>query len=311
MLVSEFNYVLPPQRIAHEPLTEREGSRMLRLLRSGGGYQDRSFRDFPELLRAGDLVVFNDTAVIPARLYGRRSGAKAETLSPRNPAARRFLEGQVEVLLTRQVSEEPNEWECLVHPGKKIGVGERLFLGASDQLVAEVLSRSGFGERLVRFEPVPDFFTLLEQLGHIPLPPYIRREDHGLDRERYQTVYARERGSVAAPTAGLHFTAGILNRLKERGIETAEVTLHVGLGTFQPLRGERVEGHRLHRESYNIPALTAAKVNRALDESRRVVAVGTTTVRTLEQTARASGRIVAGQGDADLFIYPGFHFRVT
>ena len=233
--------------------------------------------------------------------------------------------GRVEVLLTRQVLREPNEWECLVRPGKKIGVGERLVFGERGELEAEVISRGEFGERRIRFvageeQPaqegaaLPDspfdsaqgrlgrlslhkpdppaadrFFSLVEKIGHVPLPPYIAREDAAGDRERYQTVYARERGSVAAPTAGLHFTDEILGRMREREIETAEVTLHVGLGTFQPVRVEKVEEHRLHSEEYSISEEAAEKINRARSEGRRIVAVGTTTVRTLEYAAERPG----------------------
>jgi len=311
VLVSEFDYRLPEELIAQEPLAHREASRMLRLDRHSGEVQDLCFRDFPELLRPGDLVVFNNTRVFPARLYGRRSGSKSQPLSVRNRASRGFLQGQIEVLLTRQVSQEPNEWGCLVRPGRKIGVGERLFFGEQQELVAEVVHRGAFGERRIRFEPRTNFFELIEKIGHVPLPPYIAHEDHPIDRDRYQTVYARERGSVAAPTAGLHFTPEILSRLKGRGIETAEITLHVGLGTFQPVRVEKVEEHKLHSERYIIPADAAEKTKRAMDEGRRVVAVGTTTVRTLEFAARNSGRLEAAAGEADLFIYPGFNFRVV
>jgi len=250
--------------------------------------------------------------------------------------------GRVEVLLTRQVSSEPNEWECLVRPGKKIGVGELLFFGEQDELQAEVIGRGEFGERRVRFAPAlpgfarPDspfdfaqgklgglsphecvdddffFFACLEKIGHVPLPPYIGRGDTAGDRERYQTVYARERGSVAAPTAGLHFTPEILERMRERGIETCEVTLHVGLGTFQPVRVERVEEHRLHSEAYSISSEAAEKMNRARKEGRRVVAVGTTTVRTLEYAAQqGAGEMRAGAGEANVFIYPGYKFQVV
>ena len=289
---------------------------MLHLDRATGSVRDLLFRDFPDLLRPDDLVVFNNTRVFPARLYGRRSGAKAQPVSPHNPAARRFLAGRVEVLLTRQLSQEPNEWECLVRPGRKIGVGEKLFFGDHTELQAEVVARGSFGERRIRFSPVTDFFASIEQLGHVPLPPYIARTDRPGDRERYQTIYARERGSVAAPTAGLHFTPEVLARIRERGIETAEVTLHVGLGTFQPVRVERVEEHKLHRESYHISVEAAASINRALDRGRRVVAVGTTTVRTLEHAASQGGqvqasRLQAGSGEADIFIYPGYEFRVV
>jgi S-adenosylmethionine:tRNA ribosyltransferase-isomerase len=310
VLVSEFDYHLPEELIAQEPLADRAASRMLRLTRGAGKVEDRCFRDFPELLREGDLVVFNNTKVFPARLYGQRSGVRAQPVSAQNPASRDFLKGQVEVLLTKQLSEAPNEWECLVRPGRKIGLGEKLFFG-NEELRAEVVKHGTFGERQVRFDPVPDFFERVERLGHVPLPPYIAREDRGGDRERYQTVYARERGSVAAPTAGLHFTPEILGRLAERGIETAEVTLHVGLGTFQPVRVAKVEEHKLHRERYSISDSAAKSINSAIESGRRVVAVGTTTVRTLEYAARETGRVQPGSGEADLFIYPGFEFRVV
>jgi S-adenosylmethionine:tRNA ribosyltransferase-isomerase len=311
VLVSEFDYYLPDELIAQEPLVDRAAARMLRMDRNSGEIRDAGFQDFPGLLRPGDLVVFNNTRVFPARLYGRRNGTKAQTLSPGNPASRDFLQGRVEVLLTKQISQQPNEWECLVRPGRKIGVGERIFFGEPEELVAEVVGRGEFGERRIRFAPVADFFELIDKLGHVPLPPYISREDRGTDRDRYQTVYARERGSVAAPTAGLHFTSEILEQIKRRGVETAEITLHVGLGTFQPVRTEKVEEHKLHAESYTISAESAEKINQALDESRRVIAVGTTTVRTLEFAAKDDGRVQAGAGEANLFIYPGFNFRVV
>ena len=312
VLVSDFDYHLPAELIAQEPLPDRAASRLLHLRRTGG-WSDLNFRDFPDLLRADDLLVLNNTRVFPARLYGHRSGTRSQPISPQNPAAREFLQGRVEVLLTRQLSAEPNVWECLVHPGRKIGVGERLWFGERRQLQAEVIARGSFGERTIRFEPAVDFFGELERLGHVPLPPYIDRPDQTADRERYQTVYARERGSVAAPTAGLHFTPEIFERLRKRGIETVEITLHVGLGTFQPVRAEVVEEHKLHREWYSIPPPAAERINAALEAGRRVVAVGTTTVRTLEYAARLAGgrRVVAGTGEADLFIYPGYQFRVV
>jgi len=301
VLVSDFNYELPPELIAQEPLADRAGSRLLHLDRRTGRWQDRHFPDFVDLLRPDDLLVFNDSRVFPARLYGRRAG----------------LTTQVEVLLTRQISEAPkksesNEWECLVRPGRKIGVGDVLHFGENDELQAEVVARGECGERRLRFRAVDDFFGALEKLGHVPLPPYISREDSAWDRERYQTVYARDRGSIAAPTAGLHFTPEILARIKQRGIQTAEITLHVGLGTFQPIRVEQVEQHQLHSERYSISAETAAKINDAIENSRRLIAVGTTTVRTLEFAAQqGNGRVAAGSGDANLFIYPGFQFRVV
>jgi S-adenosylmethionine:tRNA ribosyltransferase-isomerase len=348
VLVSDFHYELPEELIAQEPLSDRAGSRLLHV-QSGGELHDRQFREFPELLRAGDLVAFNNTRVFPARLYGRRQHSPQSP--PTHPGS--TLPGRIEVLLTRQVLREPNEWECLVRPGRKIGVGERLVFGERDELQAEVIARGEFGERRIRFatgavvaptqegfalpdspfgsaqgrrgrpsphKPAPpaaeDFFEILEKIGHVPLPPYIGRDDSSGDRERYQTVYARERGSVAAPTAGLHFTAEILGRMWERGIESCEVTLHVGLGTFQPVRAERVEDVRLHSESYAISEGAAEKINRARSEGRRIVAVGTTTVRTLEYAAKqaaqlGAGEIRAGAGEANLFIYPGSKFRVV
>jgi S-adenosylmethionine:tRNA ribosyltransferase-isomerase len=320
VLVSDFDFPLPDELIAQEPLAARDASRMLRLQRATGEWSDAQFRDFPELLRPGDLVVFNNTRVFPARLYGRRKGQRAQPVSSNNRAARDFLQGRIEVLLTHQLSADPNDWECLVRPGRKIGIGERLFFGEQDELQAEVLDRSEFGERRIRFRRVlsndHDFFALLDRIGHVPLPPYISRADSARDRERYQTVYAEQRGSVAAPTAGLHFTPEILDRIRQRGIQTADITLHVGLGTFQPVRVERVEDHKLHSEPYSISPAAASAINQALRESRRIIAVGTTTVRSLEHAVRANGGIILpGAASADLFIYPdlerSFEFKVV
>jgi S-adenosylmethionine:tRNA ribosyltransferase-isomerase len=357
VLVSDFHYELPEELIAQEPLADRAGARLLHV-RAARELHDRRFREFPELLRAGDLVVFNNTRVFPARLYGRRvrggvdqnphfSQRTREMGHPESQNSHTVvsLPGRVEVLLTRRVFQEPNEWECLVRPGRKIGVGEQLVFGEQDELRAEVIGRGEFGERRIRFavgETLPtqegfalpdsrgrlslhehrgsdskvahalDFFGIIEKIGHVPLPPYIGRDDSAGDRERYQTVFARERGSVAAPTAGLHFTEEILARMRERGVETAEVTLHVGLGTFQPVRTERVEEHRLHSEAYSISEEAAEKIGRARREGRRIVAVGTTTVRTLEYAAQQSGgEVRASSGEANLFIYPGYEFQVV
>jgi S-adenosylmethionine:tRNA ribosyltransferase-isomerase len=342
MLVSDFHYDLPPERIAQEPLPDRAGSRLLHLTRQSGSWQgqswkdqswqDRKFREFPDLLRSDDLLVINNTRVFPARLYGHRSGQRAQALSQQNPAAQDFLRGRIEVLLTRRVTDDPYEWECLVRPGRKIGIGEKLYFnfgGSVDDppdLEAEVTDRGSFGERRIRFAPVEDFFARVERIGRVPLPPYIHRENHrdddhnsgsdegqAADRERYQTVYAQARGSVAAPTAGLHFTPEILEQIRGRGIEIANITLHVGLGTFQPVRVEKVEDHKLHSEWYEIPLEAARAINRAKAGNRRVVAVGTTTVRTLEHAAVSAGndRVEAGQGEADAFIYPGYRFRIV
>jgi len=331
VLVSAFHYDLPEELIAQQPPPDRASSRLLHLSAATGLFQDRQFREFPDLLQPGDLVVFNNTRVFPARLYGRRQGLKSQPVSLRNPASREFLHGRVEVLLTRQLSQDPNDWECLVRPGRKIAVGEHLFFGQHDELQAEVIARGAFGERHIRFAPTPmwgqppsavrpgetrqpldNFFATVERIGHIPLPPYIAREDSTADRDRYQTVYARERGSVAAPTAGLHFTREIIARLRERNIETVEVTLHVGLGTFQPVRVEKVEEHKLHSETFSITPEAAEKISRARRENRRVVAIGTTTVRTLEYAAQqGQGTVRAGSGEANLFIYPGYKFQVV
>ena len=208
----------------------------------------------------------------------------------------------------------PLEWQALVRPGRKIGVGERITFGENSELEAEIIARGEYGERTLRFQAVPDFFGVVEKLGHVPLPPYIARADRKEDRERYQTVYAKleARGSVAAPTAGLHFTPEILEKIRARGIEMVEITLHVGLGTFQPVHAEQVEEHKMHRESFSISEDAAAKINRALEQRRRVVAVGTTSVRTLEYAARQNdGHLKAGCGEADIFIYPGFQFLVV
>lgn len=316
MLVSEFNFYLPPELIAQQPLAERDSSRMLHLRRPEGEFDDRCFCDLPDLLRTDDIVVFNNTRVFPARLYGRRAGVRSQPVSRRNSASREFLRGRVEVLLTRQLTEAPNknenDWECLVRPGRKVGVGEHLFFGEQGDLHAEVVARGAFGERKIRFQPVDDFYGTLDRIGHVPLPPYIDREDSSADRNRYQTIYAQRRGSVAAPTAGLHFTPQILDRIRKRGVQTIEITLHVGLGTFQPVRAERVEDHKIHSEQYSVSAEAAALLNDALQKSRRIVAIGTTTVRTLEYAVRAGGgSIAAGGGQADIFIYPGFEFKAV
>jgi len=316
--VSDFEYHLPAELIAREPLADRSSSRLLHLDRATGALEDRRFRELPDLLRPNDVLVFNNTKVLPARLFGHRSGSRAHRLSPDNPASREFLRGRVEVLLTKQLSTTSLEWEALVHPGRKLGIGERLYFGASateesHELAAEITGRGTFGERHLRFDPVSNFFAVLERIGHIPLPPYIDRPDTAADRVQYQTVYAKPLGSVAAPTAGLHFTAEILDRIRKRGIETVEITLHVGLGTFQPVRVEIVEEHKLHCEWYEISADAAQRVERARDGGCRIVAVGTTAVRTLEFAAQQGpdGRITGQSGEADIFIYPGFQFRVV
>jgi S-adenosylmethionine:tRNA ribosyltransferase-isomerase len=288
MLVSDFDYALPEELIAQRPLDDRAAARMLVVDRAAGTFEDRIFRDFPDYLWPGDCVVVNNSKVFPARLYGKRASGTA----------------RIEVLLTRQSGDDPAMWEALVRPGRKVRADETLRF--AEGLEAEVVGRGEFGERTLRFSGAPDLLATLERIGHVPLPPYIRRRDEAADRAAYQTVYARPLGSVAAPTAGLHFTPEILARVQARGARIAEITLHVGLGTFQPVHGEVVEEHRMHRESYEIPPQAAEAIHGA----SRVVAVGTTTVRTLEHAAR-SGPIEAGRGETDIFLYPGFAFGVT
>src|SRR6202034_2143037 len=300
MLVSDFDFELPEELIAQEPAADRAGSRMLALDRTSGTWADRLFRDFPSSLRTGDLLVLNDSRVIPARLFGHRAGMRTQ--------ANHLSTGRGEVLPAEQLSEW--EWKALVRPGRKVLTGEVLDFG-DGELRAEVIAHGEFGERTLRFAPVADFFGNVERLGHMPLPPYIHREDRAGDRERYQTVYARERGSVAAPTAGLHFTPEILDAIRARGVEIARVTLHVGLGTFQPVRVERVQDVRLHAERYTVSAETAEALNRAGREGRRIVAAGTTTVRTLEHCALQDAEFVAHSGSTSIFISPGFEFRVV
>ncbi len=306
--VADFDFHLPEELIAQEPPAERGTSRMLVLDRASGAFADSHFSELPAMLQPGDLLVLNESRVIPARLYARRTLVRE----------REKPTGRIEVMLTEPAGK--NRWRALVRPGRKVAIGERLIFpdarGAT-QLEAEVLARGPFGERLLQFEQPEhcggDFFAILERIGHVPLPPYIHRDDVDADRDRYQTVFARERGSVAAPTAGLHFTDSMLDRLQAKGVEMARITLHVGLGTFAPLRVERVREVRLHRERYTLGVEAAAAINRALKEKRRIVAVGTTVVRTLEAAARAAkgGELEPQSGETEIFIAPGFEFRAV
>ena len=361
--VSDFDFNLPADLIAQQPPAERGQSRMLVVNRSTGALRDSTFAEFPSLLNPGDLLVLNDTRVIPARLFAHRvkmpggPGLASETWESKQPS------GKIEVMLTEPAtpqtlggpgpdfrtwestklsgiqisgagapdpsrlgtwetkgsnppSSSENLWRALVRPGRKVAIGEILVFpdpSGGIALEAEVIERGQFGERLLRFKPVDDFFAVLDRIGHIPLPPYIRRDDADADRERYQTVFSRERGSVAAPTAGLHFTPQILDMLANRGVEVARLTLHVGLGTFAPLRVERVDQVHLHRERYTLSAPAAEAINRAVSEGRRIVAVGTTVVRTLEHCAlQAAGSPLAPHsGETEIFISPGFQFRLV
>ena len=284
MLVSDFDYELPPDRIAQRPLEDRAAARMLVVDRATGALEESTFREFPELLRTGDVVVVNNSRVFPARLFAKRRSGPA----------------RIEVLLVRQSAGDPAVWTALVKPGRKVGTGEVLYFDQG--LQAEVIGRGEFGERTLRFSGAADLFAAFERIGHVPLPPYVRRPDELSDRAEYQTIYARAPGSVAAPTAGLHFTPEVLARIER----LAEITLHVGLGTFQPVHSEVVEEHKMHSEACEISPEAAEQIRGA----SRVVAIGTTTVRTLEHAAR-SGRLEPGRGEAGLFIYPGFSFRIT
>ncbi|WP_158821837.1 tRNA preQ1(34) S-adenosylmethionine ribosyltransferase-isomerase QueA [Granulicella sp. S156] len=324
MLVSDFHYDLPEDLIAQRPPAMRGASRMLTLDRNTGAFADHTFAELPSLLQPGDLLVMNDSRVIPARLFATRAGLATQHNSP-------APSGHIEVLLTQRLSsaEGHNDWSALVRPAKKIQPGETLLFAPDGSNVpllrATVLSSGDFGERTLRFEPAEDFHAALERIGHLPLPPYIHRSKQEPntpeDRERYQTVYSQQltraeaKGSAAAPTAGLHFTPEILSQLKERGIELATLALHVGLGTFQPVRVERTEDIRLHAEHYTLSAATAEAVNRARSERRRIVAVGTTSTRTLEHIAReaeASGNpIAAHSGSTSLFLSPGAEFKLV
>ncbi len=312
MNLSELNFDLPPERIAQRPLDQRDASRLLLLDNATGAWDDRQFREFPDLLRGDELVVINNARVLPARLFGRRAGIYAEPPGAHSPTRHQHLQTPIEVLLVRQL--EPDTWETLVRPGRKIPVGERIVFGEGE-LDAVVEARGEYGLRVLRFHSKNGFQETLGRLGHIPLPPYIKRADEPLDRERYQTVYAKQGSAVAAPTAGLHFTPEILQRVHDRGIEIAEVTLDVGLGTFEPVRTERLEGHKIHAETYEIPQTTITAIERATREHRPVLAVGTTVVRTLEdaaeKAAQQSAALEPGRAEADVFLYPGKPIRVV
>jgi S-adenosylmethionine:tRNA ribosyltransferase-isomerase len=313
MLVADFDYALPPDLIAQRPLPERDASRMLILNRRTGALDDSLFVNLPELLGGDELLVFNNARVIPARLLGKRSGVHSQ--KPSRKTAKQHLSGSVEVFLTRKL--QPDVWETLVRPGRKMAVGERVLFGTGE-LEAEIVARGELGLRTIRFHSHNELSVLenVERLGHMPLPPYIDRPDETSDRERYQTVFARRPGAVAAPTAGLHFTPEIQQRIRERGCEIAEVTLDVGLGTFQPVHVETLEAHKIHSEAYEIGEETAQKIREAKRTSAPLLAVGTTVVRTLEDAAaRAAGAnrglVSAGRAEAEIFLVPGHDFRVV
>ncbi|SOY29730.1 S-adenosylmethionine:tRNA ribosyltransferase-isomerase [Acetatifactor muris] len=286
---SDYYFELPQELIAQDPLEDRSSSRLLVLDKHTGAVSHRVFRDIGEFLRPGDCLVLNNTKVIPARLLGVRADTGAH----------------VEVLLLKR--QEGNVWETLVKPGKKCRPGAKLSFGEG-LLGAEILEVTEEGNRLIRFAYEGIFEEVLDRLGEMPLPPYITHKLQ--DKNRYQTVYAREEGSAAAPTAGLHFTQELLAQLEEKGIRIAFVTLHVGLGTFRPVKEENVLDHHMHSEYYQVPEETATLINRTRTEGGRVICVGTTSCRTLESAADEKGVVQAGSGDTDIFIYPGYRFRV-
>jgi S-adenosylmethionine:tRNA ribosyltransferase-isomerase len=306
--VSDFNFDLPEELIAQSPPAIRGSSRMLILDRATGAYHDNFFRNLPEILRPGDLLILNDSRVIPARLYATRAGLHTQHKSP-DPT------GHIEVLLTQQLAE--NDWNALVRPSRKVQPGERLLFHAPHEptplLEAEILTSGEFGERTLRFSPAPGFHAILNKIGHMPLPPYIHRDDTPEDRDRYQTVFSKQPGSAAAPTAGLHFTPEILAQLKQNKVQIETITLHVGLGTFQPVRAENLEDIHLHAEHYTLPAATANAINTALRKGNRIIAAGTTTTRTLEHCAQiAHGEpLTAHSGQTSIFLSPGQKFQVV
>jgi S-adenosylmethionine:tRNA ribosyltransferase-isomerase len=298
MDVRDFDFHLPPELIAQEPEAERDRARLLCLDRVSGAVTHETVASLPERLRPGDLLVVNNTKVFPARLIGRRL-----------PGG-----GAVECLLIGRLRDRGEDyWEALMHPGQKLKPGSEALFDGPHPIHCTVLERRFHGRRVVRLGTADGapMDEAIDAIGHVPLPPYIKRDDRVEDRERYQTMFATARGSVAAPTAGLHFTPALLDALKGCGVEVAELTLHVGYGTFQPVRVERVEEHRVESERYELTAQTAAAVNRALDEGRRIVAVGTTTTRALEAAGGDTGRVASGAHDTDLFIYPGFRLRIV
>lgn len=314
MRLDELDYLLPQKQIAQRPLERREASRLLLLDRSTGTFQDRLFTDFPGLLRGDELLVLNNARVIPVRLFGRRAGVHSQP--PSRATRAEHLTGKVEVFLVRQL--DPVTWETLVRPGQKMHIGERVLFGEGE-LEGEVTARGELGLRTMRFVSHDQQTTgaHFERLGHVPLPPYIDRPDETADRERYQTVFAKRPGAIAAPTAGLHFSPEILERIRSRGVEICELTLDVGLGTFQPIHAETLEGHLMRAESYEIPAETAERLHAARAAARPILAIGTTVVRALEDAAlraAASGSenlVLPGRAEAQLFITPGFCFRVV
>ncbi len=289
MKTSDFSYDLPQELIAQDPLADRSASRLLVLNKHTGEYRHKMFRDITEYLEPGDCLVINDTKVIPARLIGEKADTGAK----------------IEILLLKR--KENDLWETLVKPGKKARIGTKINFGQGI-LMGEVMDVAEEGNRLIHFEYEGIFEEILDQLGQMPLPPYITHQLK--DKDRYNTVYAKHEGSAAAPTAGLHFTPQLLEKIEEMGIEIAKVTLHVGLGTFRPVKTDDVAGHHMHSEFYQIDEEAAGKINKARESGGRVICVGTTSCRTIESAADADGRLEAQSGWTEIFIYPGYQFKI-
>lgn len=289
MRTDDFDFDLPEELIAQHPMEQRDHSRLLAMDKKSGSLQHRRFDDILDYLRPGDVLVLNNTRVIPARLYGVKKGGTAK----------------IEVLLLTPVKDRKDTWEVLVHPGKRMKIGAQVVFG-DNKMVGTVLEETDTG-RIMSFEYDGIFNEILDEMGTMPLPPYIKEKLD--DQERYQTVYAKERGSAAAPTAGLHFTEELLEKVKAMGVEVVEVLLHVGLGTFRPVQVDDILDHKMHSEHYQVTKEAADTINKALDEGRRVIAVGTTSTRTLESAAE-NGRVKAGSGDTSIFIYPGYKFQI-
>jgi S-adenosylmethionine:tRNA ribosyltransferase-isomerase len=293
MHLNDFDYELPEELIAQFPASQRDASRLMCLERDSGAVSVGQFTDIPTYFEDGDVLVVNDTRVIPARLLGQKPTG-----------------GKVEIFLVRQCSlANPSEWLCLTKSNKPLKLGSEILI--AEDFNAEIIAEAEAPYRRVRFHYHGDFMTRVEQIGHLPLPPYIKRNDSEQDQQRYQTVFAKERGAVAAPTAGLHFTDTVLEQIRQRGVKICSITLHVGLGTFLPVRVENILEHRMHSEFYSISEQTALQVNRAHDNGNKVIALGTTSARALETAATADKKLKACSGDSEIFIYPGYEFKLV
>lgn len=289
MKVEDFDYHLPEGLIAQQPVEIRDESRLMVLHKNTGQVNHKKFKNIIDYFEEGDLLVLNNSKVIPARLFGQKIPTGTD----------------IEVLLLNE--KDTDTWEVLVKPGKRVKKGAKISF-ADGKLEGETLEYTDFGGRIMKFNYSGDFNTLLDELGELPLPPYINEELK--EPDRYQTVYAKNRGSAAAPTAGLHFTPGLFNQLNEKGVEIAYLTLHVGLGTFRPVKVDKVEDHQMHSEYYELSPDTAKLINEKKNRGKRIIAVGTTTTRTLESIANESGQVEAAKGWTDIFIYPGYEFKV-